>query len=57
MRLLKVILTIGCLVLGVVGATAQAKLKFALPWKGTWTIELAGDLSTITATTTTPKPQ
>ena len=27
-----------------------------LPWTGVWTITVAGDLSTLTATTTTPKP-
>ena len=30
--------------------------KIALPWAGVWNITIAGDLSTLTATTSTPRP-
>ena len=30
--------------------------KIALPWVGVWNITIAGDLSTLTATTSTPRP-
>ncbi len=33
-----------------------ADANFQVPWKGDWKIEIAQDLSTVTVTTTTPKP-
>lgn len=31
--------------------------NFSAPWKGDWKLEISSDLKTITATTTTPKPE
>lgn len=31
--------------------------NFQVPWKGNWKLEIAQDLSTVTVTTTTPKPE
>lgn len=31
--------------------------NFIVPWKGDWKLEIAQDLSTVTVTTTTPKPE
>ena len=42
---------------GTVKLTAQHSYNnFVLPWAGVWTITVAGDLSTLTATTSTPQP-
>ena len=34
-----------------------ADANFIVPWKGDWKLEIAQDLSTVTVTTTTPKPE
>lgn len=42
---------------GTINLIAQHSYNnFVLPWAGVWNITVAGDLSTLTATTTTPKP-
>ncbi|MCM1368760.1 MAG: hypothetical protein NC204_00110 [Candidatus Amulumruptor caecigallinarius] len=41
---------------GVVVPLVQGDANINTPWFGDWTIEIAGDLSTIKLTTTTPKP-
>ena len=41
---------------GTISLIAQNGGDFILPWTGVWTITVSGDLSTLTATTTTPKP-
>ncbi len=42
---------------GTINLIAQHSYNnFVLPWAGVWTITVADDLSTLTATTTTPKP-
>lgn len=42
---------------GTINLIAQHSYNnFVLPWAGVWNITVSGDLSTLTATTTTPKP-
>ena len=42
---------------GTINLIAQHSYSnFVLPWAGVWNITVSGDLSTLTATTTTPKP-
>ena len=42
---------------GTINLIAQHSYNnFVLPWAGVWTITVAGDLSTLTASTSTPKP-
>ena len=41
---------------GTVKLTAQHGGNFVLPWAGVWNITVAADLSTLTATTSTPQP-
>ena len=41
---------------GTVKLTAQRGGNFVLPWAGVWNITIAGDRSTLTATTSTPRP-
>ncbi|MBR5550588.1 MAG: carboxypeptidase regulatory-like domain-containing protein [Muribaculaceae bacterium] len=42
---------------GTINLIAQHSYSnFVLPWAGVWTITVAGDLSTLTATTSTPQP-
>ena len=40
-----------------VALAGPGKANFQVPWKGDWKIEIAQDLSTVTVTTTTPKPE
>lgn len=39
-----------------VALAGPGSANFQVPWKGNWKIEIAQDLSTVTVTTTTPKP-
>ena len=41
---------------GTIKLIAQHGGNFVLPWAGVWNITIAGDRSTLTATTSTPKP-
>ena len=40
-----------------VALAGPGNANFQVPWKGDWKIEIAQDLSTVTVTTTTPKPE
>lgn len=39
-----------------VALAGPGNANFQVPWKGNWKLEIAQDLSTVTVTTTTPKP-
>ena len=39
-----------------VALAGPGNANFQVPWNGDWKIEIAQDLSTVTVTTTTPKP-
>ena len=40
-----------------VALAGPGNANFQVPWKGDWKLEIAQDLSTVTVTTTTPKPE